>query len=266
MKPESHRPSRDSFVGPVPIRTYAPGPDVPRTGGAVLLFHGLRSSMGSLAREAEMLSAAGLTVVLVDAPHHGARHSEVVATMPNALEMPGYATVLDLVRQARDEVPVLVDHLLGEGHRAVAVGGVSFGGFIALAAATVEPRLAAIVSLLGTPDWTPRTGVVPAELVDVVAESPLARHAAFAPRPLLLLNGALDENVPPSGARALAAKLRPLYDASGAGPLVHHEYPHTTHFTSAEVWHDMWSRAARFLVEAFAASGMPFDMRAFTRA
>jgi dienelactone hydrolase len=244
----------DSFMGPVPIRTCSPAASAPPTGGAVLLFHGLRSSMGSLAREAEMLSRAGLTVVLVDAPHHGARHSQVLATMPNALEMPGYATVLELVREARDEAPLLVDHLLREGHRAVAVGGVSFGAFIALAAATIEPRLAAIVSVLGTPDWTPRDGVVPDELIDVVAESPLARYATFTPRPLLLLNGALDDNVRPTGARALAAKLRPLYDASGAGPLVHHEYP-CTHFPSEDVWHDMWSRAARFLVEGIAGRG-----------
>ncbi len=245
-------PPRDALVGVIPVRTYRPSPAVPQPGGAVLLFHGLRSSMDSLAREAEILSGAGLTVVVVDAPHHGRRHSEVVGAMPNALEMPGFATVLRLVREARDEIPLLVDHLTREGHRAVAVAGVSFGGFIALAAATVEPRLAAIASVLGTPDWTPRSGVAPSELEAVVAESPLARYETFAPRPVLLLNGALDENVPPHGARALAAKLGPLYATSGAGPLVHHEYPHTTHFPSPEVWRDMWLKTARFLVDALA--------------
>ena len=237
-------PPRPGRTGAVPIRTLAPATGAPRTGGAVLLYHGLRSSMDAVAREADLLSAAGLTVVLVDAPHHGARHSRVVGEMPNALEMPGYATVLRLVREARDEVPALVDHLLGDGHAQVAVAGVSFGGFIALAAATV-----------GTPDWTPRSGVVPAELAEVVRESPLARHATFAPRPLLLLNGALDENVPPHGARALASVLRPLYEAAGAGPLEQHEYAHTTHFPSPPVWQDMWNRAARFLVAAFSSRG-----------
>ncbi len=243
-------PPRDGAVGPVPIRTYAPSPAAPRVGAAVLLFHGLRSAMGSLAREAELLASVGLTVVLVDAPHHGRRHSDVVRTMPNALEMPGFATVLRLVREARDEVPLLVDHLLREGHPAVAVAGVSFGGFIALAAATVEPRLAAIASVLGTPDWTPRSGVVPEELAEVLAESPLARCETFLPRPVLLLNGALDENVPPTGARALAAKLRPLYVERGGGPLEQHEYPDTTHFPGPDVWHDMWSTTGRFLADA----------------
>lgn len=223
--------------------------------GAVLLYHGLRSSMASLEREAERIASTGVTVVLVDAPHHGRRHSEVVATMPNALELPGHRVVIRLVQQARDEVPRLVDHLRREGHREVAIGGVSFGGFIALAAATIEPRLAAIVSILGSPDWSPRDVPVPDDLIGVVAESPLARHASFPPRPVLLLNGALDENVRPTGARALAAKLRPLYTGAHVGPFEHVEYPDASHFPSAGVWDDMWSRATRFLVDAFAARG-----------
>lgn len=241
--------------GAVPLRTYAP-PAGRASSGAVLLYHGLRSSMDSLAREAELIATAGITAILVDAPHHGARHSDVLASMPNALALPGHYVLLRLVREARDEIPRLVDHLCAEGYAHVAIGGVSFGAFIALAAATIEPRLAAIVSVLGSPDWTPRDGVVPADLEDVVAESPLARHDTFAPRPLLLLNGALDDNVRPAGARALADKLRPLYAAAGpsAGPLIHAEYPNTTHFPDGAVWNDMWTRCAHFLEGAFAAS------------
>ena len=190
------------------------------------------------------------TAILVDAPHHGARHDEVVATMPDALSLPGHYVLLRLVCEARDEVPALVDHALALGHRRVAIGGVSFGAFIALAAATIDPRLAAIVSILGSPDWTPRDGIVPEDLADVVRESPLHRAERFAPRPLLLLNGALDDNVRPAPARALAAKLRPLYDVTGAGPLVHTEYPSTTHFPSAPDWNDMWRTAARFVATA----------------
>lgn len=245
----------DSFVGSIPIQTHEPLGGMPRA-GAVLLYHGLRSSMASLADEAARLARAGVTAVVVDAPHHGARHSEVVANMPNALDLPGHRVVLRLVREARDEVPKLVDHLRREGHREVAVAGVSFGGFIALAAATVEPRLAAIVSVLGSPDWAPRDVDLPEDLRDVVAESPLARHASFLPRPVLLLNGALDDNVRPTGARALADRLRPLYAAAGrAGHVEHVEYPDATHFPTPGEWNDIWSRATHFLVDAFAARG-----------
>lgn len=241
----------DSFAGAVPLRTYAPPAGTP-SAGAVLLFHGLRSSMATLEREARLFAGAGTTAILVDAPHHGARHDDVVGTMPDALSLPGHYVLLRLVREARDEVPYLVEHAHRLGHRKVAIAGVSFGAFIALAAATIEPRLAAIVSVLGSPDWTPRDGVVPDDLVDVVREAPLHRHETFAPRPLLMLNGALDDNVRPAPARALAEKLRPLYGAPGAGPLVHTEYPHATHFPSDSDWNAMWQHAARFVAEVLA--------------
>ena len=70
-------------------------------------------------------------------------------------------------------------------------------------------------------------------------------------RPLLLLNGGLDDNVRPAGARALAERLRPIYDASGGGPLVHTEYPGMTHFPNEREWDEMWTTATRFLGSAF---------------
>lgn len=229
----------------IPHRIVAPQGE---SRGALLLYHGLRSSLVSLEGEAARLADAGVTVILVDAPHHGGRHSAVVGTMPDALSLAGHHVLLRLLREARDEVPMLVDWALGLGHRKVAIGGVSFGAFIALAAATVEPRLAAIVSILGTPDWTPRDGDVPAELEAAIAESP-HRHSFLPPRPLLLLNGGADDNVRPGPARALAARLVPTHAAAGI-PLVHREYPDVTHWPSSDVWDDMWRTAERFLVDA----------------
>ena len=236
-----------SELGSIPLLTYAPdGP----SSGAVLFFHGLRASSESHAREARWLAARGLTVIGVDAPHHGRRHSEVVATMPDALSLPGHYVVLRLLREARAEIPALVDHALACGHAKVAIAGVSFGAFIALAAAAVEPRLAAIASVLGTPDWTPR---------DVafrpISDSPHAHLEAFPPRPLLLLNGAQDDNVRPGPARELTARLRPLYEAAGASHcLVHREYPNANHWPSDEDWSDMWKTTGDFLLQALASN------------
>lgn len=230
----------------VPHRIVAP-PGESR--GAILLYHGLRSSLASLENEADRLADAGITVVLVDAPHHGGRHSSVLGTMPDALSLPGHHVLLRLLREARDEVPSLVDQALALGHRKVAIGGVSFGAFIALAAATIEPRLAATVSILGTPDWTPRDGITPADLESAVAESPHLR--SFLPaRPLLLLNGGDDDNVRPTAARELAARLAPVYAEAGV-TLLHREYPGVTHWPPADVWDDMWRTAERFLLDAF---------------
>lgn len=217
---------------PVPIRTHEGG-----TRAAVLFFHGLRSASEALDREARAIAAAGVTALLVDAPHHGARRSAFLDTMPDTATEEGYARLLTILREARDEVPVLVDHALALGYERVAIGGVSMGAYIALAAATIEPRVAAIVSILGSPEWGDGT----------IADSPHRKPEAFAPRPLLLLNGALDVNVAPGPARALAAALRPSYEAVGAADaLVHREWD-VSHFVPEPTWSEMIAQTTAFL-------------------
>lgn len=237
----------EALVGSVPVRTYAPAR---RSGSALLFHHGLRSSSSALDAEARALARAGITVMLVDAPHHGARRSRVLETMADTATREGYATLLRILREARDEVPALVDHALARGHERVAIGGVSMGAYIALAAAVIEPRLAAVVSLLGSPDWTPHEGeaaAARAELAEALAESPHLRAEAIAPRPLLLVVGARDVNVPPHGARAMASRLRPVYESAGApGAFVLREYD-VDHFAPPEVWREMVEVAASFV-------------------
>lgn len=219
---------------------------------AVLLFHGLRSSKETLAAEARALEAAGLTPILVDAPHHGARRSAFLDTMPDTGTVEGYRRLLTIFREARDEVPSLVDDLVAKGYERVAIMGVSMGGYIALAAATIEPRLSAIVSILGSPDWTP-FDLDTNDFADALRESPHLRPDTFAPRPLLMLNGARDENVRPEGARALARELRPRYEALGAGAaLVHREYD-VDHFAPPDTWKEMTEVATSFLVKELVA-------------
>lgn len=202
---------------------------------AVLLFHGLRTSKESLEAESRALEAAGLAPILVDAPHHGARRSAFLDTMPDTSTAEGQRRLLVILREARDEVPALVDGLLAQGHPRVAIMGVSMGGFIALAAATVEPHLSAIVSILGSPEWWGEP------------DAPIHSPDAFPPRPLLMLNGARDENVSPEGARALALALRPRYEAQRRDDaLVHREWD-VPHFVPAEVWREMIAEATAFL-------------------
>ena len=203
---------------------------------AVLMFHGLRCGKETLAAEARAIADAGFVPLPVDAPHHGARRDAFLETMPDTSTDEGWRRLLVILREGRDEVPALVDDAFAKGHERVAIMGVSMGAYIALAAATVEPRLAAIVSILGSPDW---------------GEPDAAIHSpdVFPPLPLLMLNGARDENVAPDGARALVAALRPRYEALGrSDALVHREWD-VPHFVPAEVWHEMIATATRFLVD-----------------
>jgi dienelactone hydrolase len=218
-------------------------------GHAVLLYHGLRADSASLEREGKWLASAGFTAILPDAPHHGARHSDVVGHMPDALSLDGHRILLRILRDARDEIPRLVDYALSQGHEKVAIAGVSMGGFIALAAGAADPRIAAIVSILGTPDWTPREGHIPDDLQEAVVQSPHLQPDRFVPRPLLFLNASHDESVRPGPARELVARLRPLYEKTGPtaiARLIHREYD-CSHAVPEHDWADMWMTTAGFL-------------------
>ncbi|MEZ4257530.1 MAG: alpha/beta fold hydrolase [Polyangiaceae bacterium] len=240
-----------SAIGPAPVWTFSAERDA--RAPAVLLFHGLRSSSAALHDEARAIARAGMTAVLVDAPHHGARRSPVLDAMPDTGTREGYATLLRILREAKDEVPSLVDHLLGLGHARVAIAGVSMGAYVALAGAVLEPRISPIVSLLGSPDWTPHEGEA-ATAADVRADaddaSPCRHPEAFVPRPLLMLNGARDVNVRPEGARAFAEALRPLYAARGASDVLVHRELDVDHFAPPEVWREMVETAVVFLSRA----------------
>jgi pimeloyl-ACP methyl ester carboxylesterase len=195
------------------------------------------------------MATAGITALVPDAPHHGARRDAVLETMPDTTTREGYGTLLSILRDARDEVPLLVDHALDLGYEKVAIGGVSMGGYIAIAGAIIEPRIAAVVSLLGSPDWTPHEGEAATSgyvFAEALAESPHHDPDPLAPRPLLLVNGARDVNVRPAPARTLERRLRPLYDRHGAGDsLVHLEYD-VDHFPPREVWDEMIETAITF--------------------
>ena len=218
---------------------------------AVLFFHGLGVDRNVHRKEGRALAEAGLVAVLPDAPHHGERRDALVDEIRRASGADVDRLLIRLVEDGAAEVPALVDHLLAAGHPAVAVAGISMGAYIALAAAANEPRLAAIASLLGSPDWTPDDGVVPPGLAPAVARAPIHRLDRFPPRPLLLINCGRDVNVPPAPARRFAAALRPLYEAAGApGRLLHREYPDSDHFPGERDWHDLWATTVDFLVTA----------------
>lgn len=235
--------------GEVPTQIYAPA-DLAAP-PALLFYHGLGASRDVHGKEGRSLAAAGFAAIVPDAPHHGARRSSLLDALARAEGVDVDRLLLRIVREAAAEVPPLVDRLLAAGHPAVAIAGVSMGAYIALAAGADDRRLAAVVSILGSPDWTPRSGELPPDLAALVAGDPLRRLDAFPPRPLLLLNAGRDQSVPPEPARRFAAALRPRYAAAGASErLVHREYPDAGHFMPERDWDDLWSTTLAFLARA----------------
>lgn len=228
---------------PLCILRRADGP----AGPPVLLLHGFSSTPPRAGdKEASSLAAAGFTVLAVEAPHHGARRSPLVDAVIEAQGPPAHELFLRIVRESAAELPAVVGRALQEYGGPLGVVGISMGAYTALAAAAADPRLAVVVSLLGSPDWAPREGEPTPTNRAWLAEAPARHPERFPPRALLLANAGRDVNVPPAATRAFAAALRPLY-ADLPDRLEYREYPDSEHFMREDDWNDLWSRTLAWL-------------------
>ncbi|NOK10692.1 dienelactone hydrolase family protein [Corallococcus exercitus] len=220
--------------------------DEPRPGPAVIVLHGLFSNADAHRRELEALAYWGLAAVGVDAPHHGSRRDGWLDGMPSLGPADAHARFLSFIREAVPDVSRVIDHVVGEGHGPIGLVGVSFGAFTALAVAAEDSRVQATVSLLGSPDWTPRDGHVTEELRGLMQHAPVHRPWDCARNPLLLLNAGRDQVIPAHQARDFAHRLWGEFPGLGAH-VGHHEYPESDHTMREEDWNDAWGRTLGFL-------------------
>lgn len=185
---------------------------------AVLFYHGLHSDKHTHRKELEALADRGFLAVGVDAVGHGERKIEDLSAFVNSGEL--LAQISKLLWPSVAEVPILLDHLTSLGHGPFGLAGISFGGMLAYGAAAAEPRLHAVVAILGDPQWcNPK----PAEL----------DHVA-----LFAWNAGRDQHVDPRGSRELLTALRAR---DPGGQFEYREYPRSDHFMEPDEWNDGWS-------------------------
>jgi uncharacterized protein len=208
-------------------------------GPPVLLLHGLSACIEVQEKEAIALAHAGFTAVTIDAPHHGRRRSGLLDEMAAASPQRAHFLLLQLVTEAARELPDLIA-TLGAGGKKVGVVGISLGGFTALAAFEHHPRADATVSLLGSPDWTPRDGDPSEEVQRLMPKAPMHHAARFVSAPLLLANAGRDALVPAEPARRFVARL----NSARARYL---EYPESDHFMREQDWNALWDETIAFL-------------------
>lgn len=206
------------------------------TGGsarpAVLLYHGLHSDKETHRAELVDLAARGFLALAPDAVGHGGRRMPDLSSFLR--RGPLLHQVEKLLRPTLAEVPLLVDFLLSEGYGPIGVCGISFGGLLTYGVPLAEPRVSALVSILGDPGWC-QPGP------DREAEWEAYRRPA-----LLAWNGGRDEHVPPGPAREFMTELRRRFSDERHRFL---EYPESNHFMRADDWRDGWSRTLDFLGE-----------------
>ncbi|WNG19002.1 dienelactone hydrolase family protein [Cystobacter fuscus] len=218
----------------------------PRPAPAVLVLHGLGAHAEVQRGELNLLAHRGFSAVGVDAPHHGARRDAWLDEMERLGPPESHARLLHAIREAAREVSRVIDHVVYEGHGPIGLVGISFGAYTALAVAMEDSRVQATVSLLGSPDWTPREGPITEEIGELMRHAPVHRPWDCARNPLLMVNAGRDGVVPPHWARDFAQTL--WQGLPGWGSHVeYYEYPESDHMMRQQDWEDSWERTLGFL-------------------
>jgi uncharacterized protein len=218
----------------------------PRPGPAVLVLHGLGADAETQRGELNTLAHRGLSAVGVDAPHHGARRDGWLDERERLGPPEAHARLLHAIRESTRDVSRVIDHVIHEGHGPIGLVGISFGAYTALTVAMEDSRVRATVSLLGSPDWSPREGPITEELHELMRHAPVHRPWDCARHPLLMVNAGRDSVVPPHGARDFARTL--WQGLPGWGSHVEYvEYPESDHMMRQQDWEDSWDRTLGFL-------------------
>jgi dipeptidyl aminopeptidase/acylaminoacyl peptidase len=209
----SRHPERTGILGLAEISFSAPGePTVAawyapsRNKAAIVLVHGTGTDRSSLLAEARLLTQGGFGVLALDLPGQGVSEG---ATQWGVPERHAIMAAVDWLSRREEVDPGRIG---GYGH--------SMGAYVLTQAAVLDKRLRAVV-LAGCPNnvveqnwvttgrwgllsqlptyWALRVARMPLDMVpkDVIG--------AIAPRALLIVNGELDQLVPPYMARQLFA-------------------------------------------------------------
>lgn len=181
---------------------YAPS----RNRAAIVLVHGTSADRSSLLAEGQLLAAGGFGVLALDLPGQGASDG---ATLWGVQERHAIMAAVDWLSSREDVDPQRIGGF-----------GLSMGAYVLTQAVVLDKRLKAVV-LTGCPTdvveqnwvttarwgllsqlptyWALRASGMPLDMLpkDVIG--------AIAPRAVLIINGELDQVVPPYMARQLFA-------------------------------------------------------------
>lgn len=200
--------------------------------GCTVVFHGLGASKDVQLKELESLAEQGFLAVGVDNVGHGERRYPDFDGRLSQDNPEFNENFLRAVLETAREVPHLLDELVREGlAREDRIGalGISMGAFIAYTAVTLEPRLKAVVALVGSPEW-------PLDL----PESPHRRLGRFDQVRLLSQTAGRDTVVPAYAAKAFHERLKEFYSDYDVR-FAYAEYPGSDHLLEAD-WDRLWAR------------------------
>ncbi len=239
---------RTAYLGDIPLLWAQPPGEGPWP--LILWLHAFSWSKEDVGPQLVDLASHGFLALSWDLPQHGARSVEARDDIKRRVRADLRRHFWPILAQGADETPRIIDWALAhfDVRSRVAIGGVSMGGDIAIAAAGIDRRIDRAAVALATPDWLrpgshePQGIAGEAEWAAYRRLDPLTNLHHYAHRPAMLFAcGADDRQVPPEGADAFVDALGELY-ADAPERLAVTREPETGHrFTP-----DMWDRALQW--------------------
>ena len=198
------------------------------------------------------LAQAGFVALSFDPYQHGERRVESQEALRARVVGNIRRYFWPILAQTAEETPNIIDwaveNLSVEAQ--VGMGGISMGGDISVAAASVDRRISAIVACIATADWLRPGSFEPPGTPDEAAQAcydrrnPLTHLDDFRHCPAISFQcGADDQQVPPDGAQRFVAALQERHGCdSKLDVTLHPDTPHK--FTPA-----MWQHALRWFTD-----------------
>lgn len=226
----AYRATIEKFEAPgIPIwRFTASSEESP----SVIVLHGLTSRKERHLELCLQLAEAGFPTWAFDLRSHGDRRDADSATLRGSRKVPEFIPAFVRCASGSAEDVALVADFLGLDRYGII--GHSLGGYVALQAALRDPRAEVMVNISGSID---AAGSLPngPTLYDIPT------HAGdLCPRPVLLLHGTSDDEVPLAGAQKFHAAFTQAY-----GP----NTEHTRLITYPSVGHELLSEMRTAAVE-----------------
>lgn len=244
----SLREQTTSLAGVPALITSAGSPEQAAERGTVLILHGLTANKEAQHRDSRSLAERGYLAIALDAVGHGERrYLDFDARFAADDPARGERSFFAIVQQTAAELSVVLEGMARRGwaHRGrVGAVGFSMGGFVLFGAVAERCALDAVATIVASPVWR-GPDVAP-------GDSPHQQLGRFFPTPLLMVTGANDPVVPPTGARELHAQLVPRY-AKAPERLSYLECAGEEHMFSPAAWDLAWGQVCgwfeRFLVD-----------------
>jgi alpha-beta hydrolase superfamily lysophospholipase len=218
----------DRRIPTLTVQKASPNALMPR----VLVLHGLHGRKEEYLEELFLLAMRGFRATAIDLALHGQRDDagdgaqKLATDFFNAMHSVVYKTAADITALLN----YWDDSELGFG-----ICAISAGGLVAHAATVADQRITVLVAMITSPDWTtadPKVALSPGSPAYkmLAAISPVNQPERYAPTALLMMVGADDDTVSPSGAILLAKRLVPIYEKLGISDRLRLEvYPEIGH-------------------------------------